>query len=108
MNRISIKINKDYIERDELWLATARKLYQLKMIINEHKKEELKVLESLKLLSSNMNSKAGEFIFTKTMRKGSISYSDIQELKNIDLELYRKEAVETWKLQPVLMYDSKE
>lgn len=108
MNRLSIKFNKDHKERDELWLQTARKLYKLKMTIKEYEKEEAQTLASLKLLSCGINSKAGEFIFTKSMRRGSVVYKNIPQLIGVNLDQYRKDEVETWKLEPVLVPFDKE
>lgn len=51
-------------------------------------------------LVSNENAVIGdEFIFEKNFRKGNIDYSQIPELKMIDLEKYRKPPIEIWKLK---------
>ncbi len=103
MNKLSITHHNDHIERDRLWLETARKLYELKLLIKTYEKEEAKTMASLKALSGGLSSKAGEFIFTKSMRKGGVVYKNIPELQGVDLEQYRKEETETWKLEPVLV-----
>lgn len=105
MNKITAQISfyEDHIQRNELWLETARKLYELKMLIKTYEKEESKTMASLKALSGGMSSKAGEFIFTKSMRKGGVDYKKIPELQGVDLGLYRKVETETWKLEPILV-----
>lgn len=84
------------------WLITAELLYQIK---EERKKLEVKekeLFEQLKALSDNKTKHEGEFVFMKEIRAGSIEYSAIDLLKEVNLELFRKAPVETWKLIKVV------
>lgn len=110
MNSLKIKssLHKNYVERDEIWERVARELYIVKQKVKEFKKEEDALLESLKQLSYGINSKGEQFIFTKINNKGRIDYKLMSEVENIDCEPYRKESTESWKLEPVLTFNTKE
>ena len=58
----------------------------------------LKKLEKDKLIemTNNKNSYGSGICLTKTTRKGAIDYSSIPEIKEIDLEKYRKPSCEFW------------
>lgn len=52
-----------------------------------------KILASMK----NSRSRIGDLKVQKVIRKGTIDYSKIEELKKVDLEAYRKEPVISWR-----------
>lgn len=56
------------------------------------------VSKQLKDLSQGVDSKGGGYIFACTYRKGSVQYKDIPQLKGVNLEQFRGQEVETWKL----------
>ncbi|MDE1970996.1 MAG: YqaJ viral recombinase family protein [Patescibacteria group bacterium] len=60
------------------------------------KKEEIK--KRLFEISSKDGSCSSSYSFRKTIRKGTIGYDSIPELKGVDLESYRKQAIEVWKV----------
>lgn len=86
-------------QMDQGWIKTASELYEI-----QQQRKELQELESvlkadLVRMSHHKTAIGGKFVFSLSFRKGSINYKAIPELKNIDLETYRGEKVETWKLQ---------
>jgi hypothetical protein len=88
-----------YQSRGDAWIRKAEELYKIQKIRREVEREEAELLSQLKELSGNESSRGGSFKFTATERKGSIDYKAIPELRMINLELYRKESVITWKLE---------
>jgi hypothetical protein len=95
---ITIRTREDYIERDSAWIEVARKATQWRSARMEAEKQEKMYSDMLKQLSHGKCSKGGNFVYDYSMRKGNVDYSAIPELKSVDLEMYRKEAVEVWKL----------
>ena len=88
-----------YITRDQAWIELARHVYDIQQKRKELEKEEKRLLEELKTKSDNHPAKGGDFVFQVTFRKGSIDYNAIPELKQVNLELYRKEEVKQWNLR---------
>jgi hypothetical protein len=91
-----------HIERGQEWLKKAIELMKIKQMLKEYDKIESQLLAELKLLSDNVPSKSGNFVFDCITRKGLVDYSKIPELKDVNLELYRKEPTSAWKLSMVI------
>jgi putative phage-type endonuclease len=92
-------IDRDYIEKnDDEWNkhSTCYKFY--KNIINSLEKKLENTKNRLIELSNGQNCKGNDIILTKTIRKGNIDYKSIPELKNVDLEIYRKRHAEYYKI----------
>jgi putative phage-type endonuclease len=64
------------------------------------KEEEIKkeILEKIKERVDNRNTMSNLFKITKFKPKGVIDYSAVEELKNVDLEKYRKDSKEQWRI----------
>jgi hypothetical protein len=80
------------------WLMTAEHLYRVKQEIKRLELQEKQLSEELKVLSENKTKAEGNFVYLKEMRAGSIEYSAIDLLREVNLELFRKPSVESWKL----------
>lgn len=93
---------RDYYERsDELWLALAS---EWKLINSQQKEFESKEKEARNMLismSAGKNTTGGGIRLAKLVRKGNIDYANIPQLKEIDLEKYRKANSEFWKLTEI-------
>jgi hypothetical protein len=63
----------------------------------EAQKESLK--QELIKLTTSPKTRIGNVSVFKTFRKGSVDYSLIEQLKDIDLEKYRKKDVGIWQLR---------
>lgn len=85
----------------EVFIELAQKAYDLKMIIKEHEKEYSFLMASLKTLTKETSCIAGDYFFEVGLRKGSVDYTQIQELKGVNLELYRKPDVITTSIKKV-------
>lgn len=101
MNMLVKERYYDYEERGREWIDVARELYLASLAKANWAKKEAELKEQLRTLSDNKNSIGGGFIFTCTERMGSVDYRSIPELKEIDLDLYRKTPVFSWSLKKV-------
>jgi putative phage-type endonuclease len=84
----------------ELWVESIDQLLLAMLKNYNKKKDQVKLLEiemdALKARIKpliNSNTKCGEFKLQWINKKGSVDYSKIELLKNIDLDIYRKETV---------------
>ena len=80
------------------WLNIASKWKHVTSQLSALEAEEKKLRESLISLSGNQNSKGGGIAVMKGMRKGSVDYKKIPELRSLNLDAYRKESISYWKI----------
>ena len=93
-------IERDFIQKeDDIWIETAAKWKQIKNQMTQLEKEEEDLRSSLICMSGKSNCKGGGIKLSKIVRKGSIDYKAIPELKEIDLEKYRKTPIEMYRLE---------
>jgi len=90
--------DRDYQQGTKEWTKLAKDLLTVKEIIKEMENQEKEMTASLISMSGNQNTTADGVKFTRSFRKGNVDYSAIQELKDVDLEKYRKESSITWRL----------
>lgn len=87
--------DKDYVcKNDSEWNDVVNQWLECNKYIQKEK--ELK--EKLVNLSQGKNCKGCGVTIQKIFRRGNVDYSKIEALKNIDLEDYRKESSEYWKI----------
>lgn len=90
------------IIRTELdWIELASEAYKLKLKRKQIEDKERELLDKLKLLSHEQTCAGGGYLFAKEIRKGSIEYSLVPQLKGVNLEAYRKDDVVYFKLSKV-------
>ena len=90
--------NDFVIREDEAFCKAALHLRQVMTKRKELEKEELEMRNYLIQLSEGHNCKGMGISLSKVVRKGSIDYSLVEELKGIDLEKYRKPNIEAWRV----------
>lgn len=88
----------DYVEKDQNWEQIAKDLFHIKQVIKNYELQHDFLEEKLRELSAGESSIAGNFRFAKSIRKGSVDYTAIPELANVDLDQYRKAPTYTWRL----------
>lgn len=89
----------DYIERsDSLWQQCASKWRTVSQQIKDLEKQEEDLRKQLIFLSGESNTKGGGISLCQVQRKGNVDYSKIPELKSVDLEKYRKESINSWRI----------
>jgi hypothetical protein len=65
--------------------------------------KELEMIEEdlrkqLIFLSGESNSKGAGISLCQIQRKGNVDYAKIPELKNVNLDKYRKESINSWRI----------
>ena len=88
----------EYVIRDAVWETKAKELMECANLRKKYADMEEKLKESLIKLSEGKSSRSGMFVFTKSDRKGTVQWELIPEIKLVDLEQYRKEPIESWRL----------
>lgn len=92
-------LEKDYVIQDSKeWRINAAVWREKKEKIRELEIEEEILREELIRLAGGVSSKGYGIRLCKNIKKGSIDYSRIESLKNIDLEAYRKKSIEYYSL----------
>ena len=84
--------------QDDIWIKVADEAFEAQKMRKYYEKLEDALLEKLKRLSNNQNSFGSIYRFSQYERSGTIDYKAIPELQTVDLELYRKAPVISWKL----------
>lgn len=96
------KGKKDVQDRyDASWSLCADRWIKAKEVLEEAQEEEKIARENLISLADGRSSRGGGISLTKITRPGSIAYDQIPELQGINLEPYRKAAIEFWKIKEV-------
>jgi putative phage-type endonuclease len=90
---------KDYpIMQNRAWEIYSKEYQELRKEIKRLQEREEQVKNELICLSGHGNAQGSGIKLSKGYRKGSINYQDIPEIKNVDLDKYRKESTEFWKI----------
>lgn len=90
---------RDYVPKeDNSWKQTAREWLDIQAQLQALQEREEALRGSLISMSGKSNSKGGGIKLSRTLRKGHIEYKNIPELKGVDLEKYRKESSESWRI----------
>lgn len=88
-------IDRDYIKRnDPEWNQLAKRLIEISNLEEEKEMIRKRLIE----ISGNSNSMGAGIRLSKFMRKGNVDYKAIPELKDIDLDKYRKGTIETYRI----------
>ncbi len=89
----------DYIQRnDNEWAYYSEQYIDIKSEIRKLERQQEKIKNKLIHLSGESNSKGGGISVSKITRKGNIEYSIVPELKEVNLEQYRKDDYFFWKI----------
>ena len=89
----------DYIERDDsLWKQCADNWLSVNAKIKQLEKEEEDLRKQLIFLSGEHNTKGSGLSLCQVQRKGNVDYSKIPQLKGLDLEIYRKPSINSWRI----------
>lgn len=81
------------------WELTAGEYLRIKEQLKLWEKKEADYREKLIALSEGKNCKGAGVILTQHIRKGSVDYSKVPELKGVDFEPYRKSPSSYWKIR---------
>lgn len=90
---------KDYnLRHDKEWNFATRNWISANENLKLAEIQEKEMRHQLMEACHSMNSRGCGVKVQKIMRKGSVDYSKITELKEIDLEQYRKPVAESWRI----------
>lgn len=78
------------------WICKAEKLHKITSQIKQLNLEKSQLIEALKELQNHESFSYDRYEFAKVYTRGSVDYTSIPELQNIDLDAYRKENSERW------------
>ena len=85
---------RDYKERqDEEWLAVSDEWIEANKRLKEAEEHEALIRKHLIDLTAGQNSKGNGVAFQRILQKGSVNYKEIPELKNVNLDAFRKEPI---------------
>ncbi len=91
--------DRDYnIRHDKQWDYAARNWKDAKQRLDHYTLVESQMRKELIEASQSRNSKGFGVKVQKIIRAGSVEYSKIKELQGIDLDKYRKQASESWRI----------
>lgn len=93
--------NKD----NNLWVITAKELLDIQDKLKFLKNKKIKIENSLRELSNNESASGEGFNYNLFSRPGSVNYASIPALKDLDLDQYRKEDINYWKLSFTKQFD---
>lgn len=83
---------------DDIWKNAANEWILLNEKLKEIEKKEESLRNFLIEMANKKNSRGAGIKVSKVIRKGNVNYSIIPELKEIDIEKYRKGPIECWKI----------
>lgn len=91
--------DRDYVLReDEEWRCACISYLSVRQELERLEKAEKELRELLISLAGRSNAKGEGITLSRILRKGAVDYSKIPELEGINLELYRKDPIETWRI----------
>jgi putative phage-type endonuclease len=97
--RAPVITHRDYNHKtDDIWLAMADEWRTLSGMIKDLEAQEAELRKLLISTCDDQSCLGGGIAVSKVVRKGNIDYSKIPELKDVDLEQYRGQPVEYWKI----------
>lgn len=90
---------RDYIHKtDPLWANYASEWRALNDQIKKLEAREKQLREAIITMSEKKNATGGGIKLTRFMRKGNVDYSAIPELQHIELDKYRKNPIESYRI----------
>jgi putative phage-type endonuclease len=92
-------VERDFVQKnDQQWIETAGQWKLVNAQLKALEAEEKQRRKELIAMCGNVNSMGGNIKLSRSLRKGSVDYKCIPELETVDLEHYRKESIEVWRL----------
>lgn len=91
--------DKDYVVmEDQEWDHLAKEWANISERISILEKQEKEYRAALIAKAGGQNAKGSGICLTKILRKGTVDYKRVPELIGVDLEKYRKDPSESWRL----------
>lgn len=92
---------KDFCDKGECqeWKAVAKRWGTLNTQLKALESEEKACRQLLIGMAGDVSALGSGVRLTRVIRKGNVDYKAIPQLKGVDLDPYRKKAIESWRLQ---------
>lgn len=91
--------DRDYVEHlEDEWVTLSSEWSQIYEDMTKLKEKEKVLREELIRLAANKNSRGGGIRLQKVMRKGAYDMKAIQLVVDVDIENFRKESSESWRI----------
>lgn len=90
---------KDYVKQNNKWDELAEKTYKLQELAKHYATLATESKKKLIELSGKQNSIGYRYALKAEPRKGVVEYTKIPELQFVDLDMYRKTPIISWKLE---------
>lgn len=90
--------DSNYQEQGDDFGLLCNALIKAKIELKKWKSREAKIKNKLIEMIDGIPSKGAGYIFDKIVCKGSVDWSSISQLQDVDLEKYRNESFEKWQL----------
>ena len=92
-------IEGDYIEReDALWEECSMKWKALTNSIKALEEDQEELRKQIIFLSGESNTRGAGISLCQVQRRGNVDYAKIPQLKGVDLDLYRKGSINSWRI----------
>lgn len=91
----------NYVKQNNIWDQKAEKLYEAQKLKSHYTELASKLSTELVELSGGQDSAGKSHVFHSHNRTGAIDYKLVPELKFVDLNKYRKEDIQVWKLENI-------
>ncbi len=88
----------NFIKQNDSWITKAQEVFDIQQKIKFLEAQEKRLATELKALSNHTSSVGGGYVYENSFRPGTIDYKAIPELRDINLEQYRKAEISYWKL----------
>lgn len=99
MAYVPTQIEESFVEMgSDDWRRAATEYATVIRQIEWLEKSKEKLRAELLLLADGMNCMGAGLSIQRVIRQGNVDYKAIPELKSVDLDLYRKEKIETWRI----------
>jgi hypothetical protein len=86
------------VSKKERWFQLAQRVHEIREMTTLYEEERDQLMTELKELSDNKSLAYKGFFLVRSMAKGRVAYKDIPQLKGVNLDLYRGNPVESWRL----------
>ena len=86
------------IRNDDEWKELVNIWKEMKMFSDHYQRREKEAREKIIKSAKSRNTNGYGVKLQKIIRKGAIQYSEIEELKSIDLDQYRDMPTESWRI----------
>lgn len=94
----TVKSNNDWMAVSEQLKSVSKQLQDYERLMHSLREKEKACKEQLIALSDGVSCKGNGVKITKYFRQGTIDYKSIPELKDVDLDKYKKDPSEFWRI----------